>query len=162
MNVPIPDQPHEADRQHTGFPHHVLVAVDGSRESVAAAALAAELAAGSGGNVTVLAVIVLPASTLDVFDGSSVAEALAATVRDMTDDAVEVCRRAGIEATVRHRRLGFGGIGREIAAAAADGGCDLIAVGHRRRLGSIALRVVTEAGCPVAVVPAREEVAREP
>ncbi len=155
-----PEEPRLADRRLAGFPRHVLVAVDGSRESMAAAALAAELVTGSGGRVTVLAVVVLPPSMLDAIDGPGVAAALAATAHDMTHEAVDVLRRAGIEAAVTQRRLGFGGIGREIAAAATEHRCDLVAVGHGRALGSVALRVVSEARCPVAIVPAPREGSR--
>jgi nucleotide-binding universal stress UspA family protein len=118
------------------------------------------MAAATGGRVTVLAVIALPPSILDLLPSLGVAEALDAAARDMTGEAVSVCEQAGARVDVQDRRLPFGSIGHEIARVAIEQACDLIAVGSRGRsglgatLGSVAARVAAEAPCPVLVVPA--------
>lgn len=142
-------------RRHTGFPRHALIAVDGTPEGVRAARFASRLLARSGGRATVLAVVVLPPSVLDVVYEEGVAEALVTTVRDMTTAALAACRQAGVETAVHHRRVTTASIGHEIASVAADRGCDLIVVGShpRRTLGSVLGGVVTAAQCPVLIVP---------
>ena len=152
-----------AARRHAGFPHHALIAVDGTPEGVRAARFAARLLTASGGHATVLAVVVLPPSLLDAVYEDGVAEALVTTVRDMTAASSAACRAAGVEATVDHRRVTTASIGHEIADVAADRGCDLIVVGShpRRTLGSVVGGVVTAAHCPVLVVPEPPDEPRE-
>jgi nucleotide-binding universal stress UspA family protein len=143
------------------FPNHVLVASDGSDASVEAARVAGRLLTASGGRATVLSVILLPPSVLDLVDRDAVEEVTALTARELCEGAAAALREAGVEPALESRRTALG-IANALADAARELGCDLIAVGasgaSRALLGSVPARLASVASCPVLVVPAPPEV----
>jgi nucleotide-binding universal stress UspA family protein len=142
------------------FPQHVLVATDGSEASIEAARVAGRLACASGGRATVLSVVLLPPSILDLVDRDAVEEVAALTSRELCAGAVDALRAAGVEPAFDSRRTALG-IANAIADAARELGCDLIAVGatgaSRALLGSVPARLASVGSCPVLVVPAAAE-----
>jgi len=139
------------------FPQHVLVATDGSEASVEAARVAGRLARVAGGRVTVLSVVLLPPSILDLVDRDAVQEVTALTARELCSGAVDALREVGVEAALETRRTALG-IANAVADAARELGCDLIAVGatgaSRALVGSVPGRLASVSQSPVLVVPA--------
>ena len=141
------------------FPNHVLVAADGSSDSAHAGRVAAELARLSGGRITVLSVVLIPPSFLDVVDRQVVDDVLEATATGMSAGALAAAKEAGVPATVAARRATLS-IAGTIAEAADELHCDLIVAGSRGAgrvgralLGSVSGRLAATATCPVLVVP---------
>lgn len=139
------------------FPRHVLVATDGSEASVQAARVAGQLLTASGGRATVLSVILLPPSILDLVDRDAVDEVAGLTAHELGAPAAAALREAGFEPALESRRTALG-IANALAAAAGELDCDLIAVGatgaSRALVGSVPGRLASVASCPVLVVPA--------
>jgi nucleotide-binding universal stress UspA family protein len=142
------------------LPRITLVGADGSEEATRAAALAGELAVAAGGRVVVLAVVVLPASLLDVVDRATVDASLTAAAAEMSAAAAAAATAQGAAVTVDERRTS-GSVGSALVAAAEELGADLIVVGRRgsgrvghAAFGSVSSRVAATARCPVIVVPA--------
>jgi nucleotide-binding universal stress UspA family protein len=136
----------------------ILVAVDGSELATAAVRLAAELAAGLGGELAIVAVYD-PKVVMSVEGGPSALDLVAIH----RDDARRSLDEAAKEATACPPVATFvrdGSPGREILAAADEWSADLVVLGTHGRggltrllLGSTADSVVRHAGCPVLVVP---------
>jgi nucleotide-binding universal stress UspA family protein len=134
----------------------ILVGIDGSTESRAAADLAADLAAATGSDLVVAYVVSLPlalapeASYLERWD---IAEREYA--RKWLDDVAAACRTRGIAVETV---MPSGAPAETLANMASQGGVDLVVVGHRGRgaisrvlLGSVADRLVQISPKPVLV-----------
>jgi nucleotide-binding universal stress UspA family protein len=137
----------------------ILIAVDGSTDSVAAATTAIDLVQPHT-TVLLLAVVAVPPSVLDLLDRDGVRDALDATAERMVAPARAALARAGITPEVLTRRIGIGSIAHEVVRIAEDRGCDLIVVGShgagaftRAVLGSVSSNLAATAPCPVLVVP---------
>jgi nucleotide-binding universal stress UspA family protein len=136
----------------------ILVAVDGSELATAAVRLAAELAAGLGGELAIVAVYD-PKVVMSVEGGPSALDLVAI----LRDDARRSLDEAAKEAAACPPVAIFvrdGSPGREILAAADEWSADLVVLGTHGRggltrllLGSTADSVVRHARCPVLVVP---------
>lgn len=136
----------------------VLLAIDGSKESLAATAHATSLAKALGAKL--LAVYVVDTHTtqsLGVHYAEGVKE-----FRDegtkIVEDAREVAKAAGVQAEVH---LIDGNPGRAIVQTAEEQGADLIVMGATGKsglremlLGSVSSYVADNAKCPVMVVRA--------
>jgi nucleotide-binding universal stress UspA family protein len=134
----------------------ILVAIDGSDASGRALDTALELAYLTGARLTALAVEgPLPAYAATIGEVEEVKrekdsffEGLAAEARQRADDA-------GVEIAVELRA---GHAGELISRVAAEGGYDLVVLGHKGHflrdhlLGSTANRVAEHAPCPVMIV----------
>lgn len=147
----------------------VLLAFDGSRDSVAAIARAGRALAPRD------AVVVTawePATTWVPYDPATIiaspVERLIARVAGIDDDLRDIARKTmeqGVQLAIAagfhaEGRLVQGRPSRVICAVAEELGADLIVVGARgvgrvesALLGSVSSSLVTHAGCPVLVVP---------
>ncbi len=124
-------------RPSANFPEPIVLASDGSRTSLDATDLAADLAAASGRESVVL---------INVGDG--------AQAPDLSEHAVRILERTGTEAVVV---MADGDPARQIADIADHLDAGLVVVGSRglnglRRLGSVSERVLHRAGSSVLVV----------
>ncbi|MFQ3666531.1 MAG: universal stress protein [Sphingomonadaceae bacterium] len=121
----------------------ILLAVDGSRCSDAAAVAAGQLARRCGLPLTVLTVCASDEMQCDM-------------ARDIADRVRDLLRRDGVPAD---SLVAEGSPHRAIIDAAARSDCDLIVLGSHGRtgldrllMGSVSQQVVTHAACPVLVV----------
>jgi nucleotide-binding universal stress UspA family protein len=127
----------------------ILLAVDGSERSKKAAAAAADIARGSGGEVHVLHVHEVGAFAPLESSGESQA---------LVDDVVAELQSAGVKATGDAVAARTGSTAPTVLDAARAFGSDLIVMGTRGLsdfsgllLGSIAHKVIQHADCPVLV-----------
>jgi len=133
----------------------MLVGVDGSEYSLAAAQAAAKLAVERGiKSVTLINVIPVAVSTLGVTVTAAPPEDIQAW--ETFDKPKALLKAAGVEAKLLLRE---GDPANEIVNVAKEGGYDLIVVGHRGLspvkaflLGSVSDRIVSHAPCSVLVV----------
>jgi nucleotide-binding universal stress UspA family protein len=153
------------DREASPMLRKVLLAVDGSPSSLAAARWVADLAEQLPGlSVTAVHVVQDPRTYI----GPLVAEGYVATP-PLDREALEGMGRPALDAATKvlgdrvrlETRVLVGPAAEEIAALAAEGGFDLIAMGRRGLnpitqllLGSVSERVVHLAPCPVVIVRA--------
>jgi nucleotide-binding universal stress UspA family protein len=138
---------------------HILVPTDFSDGSAAAFAQAIELARESGARLTLIHVHHVPATALpDMLFAMTpdLMHDVEQSVAGWLEEWVERARLAGVVATARTM---FGATHREICAAAAELGADLIVIGthdsgglSRALLGSTTERVMRRAPCPVLTV----------
>ena len=145
--------------RNEGTQLRVLVATDGSAESLAATKFAARVMP-AGAEVTLLVVMsysVYPSAAISPgYDGASVTRArLRRAVEAAVRRAREVLERAGIATTVRYR---FGNVAEEILAEVQDSKPHLLVMGRRRRTGlarlidaSVSSRVLQRSQLPVLV-----------
>lgn len=131
----------------------ILLAVDGSPQSEKAVRLAAELAAPTGHQVTVLHVIELAPAKMGPMQLESREDAETLVERDAKQLA-----DAGVQATTRLARALQGRIGSVLVEAASDLDADVIVMGCRGRsdlssllLGSVAHQVLQHSHCPVLI-----------
>jgi len=144
---------------------HILVAIDGSRDSMAAVRFLADLPLDPASTVRLLGVVE-PHRYSTAPDDLIVAPFLA-ELDELTRYRTEELRGVLAQAeealrgkvAVVHRAVTFGTASEEIVAAANEPGVDLVVVGARglgaiKRLilGSVSERVVHHAQCPVLVV----------
>ena len=134
----------------------ILVAIDGSECSDHAFATALELAALANAHVTALAVEgPLPAYAATIGEVEEVKREKDVFFRSLAAQARRKDADAGVEIDVDVRP---GHATEVISRVAAEGGYDLIVLGHRghfvrdRLLGSTADRVAEHAPCPVMIV----------
>jgi len=133
----------------------VLVAVDGSKYSLAAVKAAAKLTAERGiKKVTLLNVIPTVPTPVGLVPSAATPEDLEAW--EVFDQPRRILKEAGVESLLLLRE---GDPAEEIVRAAKEGEFDLIIVGHRGLspvkaflLGSVSNRVVSHAPCSVLVV----------
>lgn len=133
---------------------HILVAVDGSENSVRAAAEAAKLANLIGGvKIELVSVIAIDVYSDMVYDPI---EAHGDAQREAIKAAAEVLESAGIDhdIVILHGRPAD-----RIVDHATESGADLIVMGSRGlnalqefALGSVSHKVLVHASCPVLVV----------
>ena len=139
----------------------ILVPTDGSEIGLKAAATAAELAQGSGGQVVGVYVI-------DPFPYIGIGDASAVGLQGYLSDAKRVAGAAleGLAQACRARQVPFAGdtiernlVWEGILETAKAEGCDLIVMGSHGRqgvkaliLGSVAQKVLTHAHIPVLIV----------
>lgn len=143
-------------------PRHVLVPHDFGPAAERALAWAAQLAAESGAAVTVLHVVLAPRATGLGFDLARPSGALTAGEHHALEGRLAAAaRRCGVDGA-RCEVACAPEIGAAVVAAAAEHGCDLIAMGthgggavSRALVGSVADYVVRHAPCPVATLRAR-------
>src|SRR6516164_4387744 len=134
----------------------ILVAIDGSDASDRAFAKALELAAVAHAELTALAIEgPLPAYAATIAEVDEVKREKDAFFGGLAARAREQASDAGIELEVVVRA---GHAAEAISAFTADGGYDLIVLGHKGHflrdhlLGSTADRVAKQATCPVMIV----------
>jgi nucleotide-binding universal stress UspA family protein len=134
----------------------ILVAIDGSEPSDRAFDKALELAVVANAHLTALAVEgPLPAYAATVGEVDEVKREKDAFFSALASRVAERAGRAGLELEVQIKP---GHAAELISQFAADGGYDLVVLGHRghfvrdRLLGSTADRVAEHAPCPVMIV----------
>lgn len=134
----------------------ILVAIDGSDSSNRAFATALELAQLTNGRLTALAVEgPLPAYAATIGEVEEVKREKDVFFTALAERAKRDAGRAGIELDVDIRA---GHAAELISRVAAEGGYDLVVLGHRGHflrdhlLGSTADRVAEQAPCPVMIV----------
>ena len=134
----------------------ILVAIDGSESSNRAFAKALELAVLARARLTALAVEgPLPAYAATIGEVDEVKREKDAFFSALASRAAELAEQAGLELEVQIKP---GHAAELISQVAADGGYDLVVLGHRghfvrdRLLGSTADRVAEHAPCPVMIV----------
>ena len=132
----------------------VLVAVDGSAANQAALSMASQLAKDGAQLVLVNVVMPIPAR---VGAGEPPAEESA---KVLTDAASTIKAAGGSVSKELQSYAGIRGPAHDIIEAAQNEGCDLIITGSRGHsawvgvaLGSVSMRVLHHAPCPVLVVP---------
>ena len=134
---------------------NILIAVDGSKYSIAAVEAAAKLAAERGiEKVTLLNVI--PTTPTPVGPMPTAAPPEDVEAWEVFDKPREILQKAGVKALLLLRE---GDPAEEIVRVAKEEGFDLIVVGHRGLspvkaflVGSVSNRVVSHAPCSVLVV----------
>ena len=134
----------------------ILVAIDGSDASDRAFAKALELALLTRAALTALAVEgPLPAYAATIGEVEEVKREKDSFFETLAADARRQAREAGLEITVEIRA---GHAAELISRFAAEGGYDLVVLGHKGHflrdhlLGSTANRVAEHAPCPVMIV----------
>lgn len=134
----------------------ILVAIDGSEASDRAFAKALELAALTRARLTALAIEgPLPAYAATIGEVEEVKREKDAFFSRLAERARREAEAGGVEVDVELRP---GHAAEVISRVAAEGGYDLVVLGHRGHflrdhlLGSTADRVVESAPCPVMVV----------
>ncbi|HVC87100.1 MAG TPA: universal stress protein [Gaiellaceae bacterium] len=134
----------------------ILVAIDGSDCSNRAFAAALELARMMGARLTALAVEgPLPVYAATIGEVEEVKREKDVFFRALAERAKQEAERAGLEIDVDVRA---GHAAELISRVAAEGGYDLVVLGHRGHfvrdhlLGSTADRVAEQAPCPVMIV----------
>ncbi len=132
----------------------ILVAVDGSPHSSKTLPVAADLAKRYGASVTVLHV-----REFERYEGSDVDLGPEQDSASIVEEAVELLRAKGVEATGEVRRVTPGATPDEITGAAEKAGVELIVLGTRGMsewrsllLGGVANKVVAQAHCSVLLV----------
>ena len=133
----------------------ILVATDGSEHAVRAIEAAADLAHGSGAELTVATVVYIP-TMYRVDLRSELEEGFRADGRAILADAERVVERAGARARTE---LLEGRPAAEIVDLAVKRGCDLIVLGRRglgdskdRHLGGVSDAVLGRVSCSVLLV----------
>jgi nucleotide-binding universal stress UspA family protein len=141
---------------------HVLVATDGSRNSVFAASVAAQLLK-TADHVTLLSVVTeIPGDDAGGIEGSVYTEKEANEVwqQELAEAGAELEHTAAVlsNATV-DKRIEVGDVDTTICRIAEELGVDVVVVGSHGRtglsrlfLGSVSEHVVRHAPCPVLVV----------
>lgn len=134
----------------------ILVAVDGSESSDRAFAKALELAVLAGAQMTALALEgPLPAYAATIGEVDEVKREKDSFFRALAERVRAEAAGSGVELELEIRA---GHAAETISSFAADGGYDLVVLGHRGHflrdhlLGSTADRVVEHAPCPVMIV----------
>ncbi|WP_347491088.1 universal stress protein [Desulfoscipio sp. XC116] len=140
----------------------ILVPLDGSHRSIAAAEHAMQIAAGFGAQVTFLHVVpnltnfVSSHQVQAAIDFNQLAEEFAANGETILDDARKEFTDRGV---IIDKKLLWGHPSQEIIQEAKDGQYDLIVVGSRGLgeikgyvMGSVSNRITKHAPCPVLVV----------
>jgi nucleotide-binding universal stress UspA family protein len=132
----------------------IVLAVDGSEHSSKTVEAATDLASKYGSSVTVLRVREFRKGY-----GSDVDLDEEDETKASVDSIVEGLRAKGVSASPEIRRVGAGGVPREIVKVASDEGAGLIVMGTRGRtewqsllVGGVANKVLAHAGCPVLLV----------
>lgn len=148
-------------RQPMNPARRVILAVDGSRQAVAATHTLAAFPLGGHATVDVMTVVtpwMAPGDHRRVDGPAGLIAAQEGLASEIAARAVETLTAAGLDARVSVRT---GNPGREIVEAARTTSADLIVVGSRGRggvrgllLGSVSHRVAATAPCPVLVAPA--------
>jgi nucleotide-binding universal stress UspA family protein len=130
----------------------MLIAYDGSEPSRHACRTAAQMAAAFGHSATVLVIGELVESGY----GSLVPVAEVEVFHKVCAEGAALVREAGVAAV--DERVEWGSAGTRITEIAAEGGYELIVVGHQGAglqeflLGSVAKHVIDHAECSVLVV----------
>jgi nucleotide-binding universal stress UspA family protein len=149
--------------------NRIAVGLDGSQQSAAALAWAADLALATGADIIAVHAVDLAPYFTDqpgipyIADPGAVADALLGEMEESW------CRALRDKGVVYRSLVREGTAGPELLRAASEESADLIVVGSRARsalreamLGSVAHYVTHHASCPVVVVPTRAAVAAEP
>jgi nucleotide-binding universal stress UspA family protein len=149
------------------FPRSILLATDGSNEAELAAGVAVELARGSGAELHLVHVKLLPITPPypEVLDWGDDLERADREARELLDEQVKKVEEAGGAVAGIHLREERPPAD-EIIALAEELGVGLIVVGSRDRgrigralTGSVPDRIVRQARCSVLVVGAGARVA---
>jgi nucleotide-binding universal stress UspA family protein len=144
----------------------ILLATDGSEEAELATRAAVALAEGTGSELHVVHVTLIPITLPypEVLDWREDLEYVEGKARELLDEQVKKVEDAG--GTVARVHLRKGQPAEEIIALAEELGANLIVVGNRHRgrirralAGSVSDWVVRHARCPVLVVGAGARVA---
>lgn len=140
---------------------NILVAIDGSESSMAAAQVAIEMAARDRAKLTAINVLHLPATGVHPFTPAGYSEIIEEQKKDAKKWFGELSKEAA-EAGVELKTEiidGAGGITPAIVGYAESRKIDLIVMGTRGKgslkrmlLGSVAQGVITYAPCPVIVI----------
>jgi nucleotide-binding universal stress UspA family protein len=132
----------------------VLVATDGSRHSVAAAAKAVDFAASYGGRVVAVSVVDLPDEVYGVAPGA--VDILIEKARGYAEAVAALAKQAGVTCTVAVRE---GASAPTIVQLAKEEGAGVIVMASHGRtglsrllMGSVTEKVIGHAPCPVLVV----------
>lgn len=142
-------------------PKRIIVGVDGSDHSIAAAQVAASLARGRGADLVIVTVVRPPEGWWGVVGSPPTAEALGDALSDaqqqVLDTTIEAVDLDGIDYDTVEE---IGEPAQRLIEACERLDADLLVVGRRgagflRRMvvGSAAAHVVNEAPCPVLIVP---------
>lgn len=145
----------------TWKPTKIMVAVDGSDQSVNAADHAVELARLTGGSITVVTVVRPPEGWWGLEGSPPSPEALAAAVaagrREVLEAVLESVDTSGVEISTLEE---IGEPATTIVGLCEQEGTDLLVVGRRgaglverMMIGSVADRLAHHAPCPVLIVP---------
>jgi nucleotide-binding universal stress UspA family protein len=133
---------------------HILVAVDGSRQSSKTLPVAIELAQRFGSRVTIVHV-----REHDRYEGDDVDLGPGIPAEEVVEGAREAFSEVGIEAETVIRRVRPGDTPEQIVEVAKDSDASLIVMGTRGMtewrsllLGGVANKVVHHAHCPVLLV----------
>jgi nucleotide-binding universal stress UspA family protein/amino acid transporter len=133
---------------------HILVALDGSRFAEQSLPISTNIVAGSGGKLTLLSVVQDPTAAPDE-DASEVEQ------RNYLETLCRTIRDEGVDCDIEVRT---GEVDETLLTAAADLGCDGVAISSRGRsgltgyvLGSVAREVVQHAHLPTIVVRPSED-----
>jgi nucleotide-binding universal stress UspA family protein len=134
---------------------HILAAYDGSDASKRAFDFALELSKAFGARLTVLSVARPPEPPTQV----ETQALLESATEHFEEDFVRLKKDASAQGVALEATIAVGHPADQIAHHAAQGGCDMIVMGHRGKslvqrwlLGSISKRVLSYAPCSVTVV----------
>ncbi len=126
-----------------------LLAYDGSDSAQQAAAMATDLAKRYGAEVTVI-------SVGEYGDGEESRPQAEGRARRLAEEGAALLQREGVPVGVTTR---LGDPATEILRAVTEEHCDMVIMGHRGMtpsriwvLGSVALKVINYASCPVLIV----------
>jgi nucleotide-binding universal stress UspA family protein len=137
----------------------IVLGLDGSDHADRAIPIARDLAQEGGGEIVVVHVREIVAAR----GGAHPVRIDEGEIQAKIDDQVKELAASGIETSIKTFAVVSGGPAHEIAAVAEAEGADLIVVGTRGHtavaalvLGSVTLRLLHLAHCPVLAVPPAE------
>jgi len=135
---------------------NIVLGLDGSEHADRALPIARDLAVESGGRVVVVHVREIVAGRA----GAHPVRVDEGEIQAKIEQQVKELASSGIETSIKTFSVVSGGPAHEIAQVAEDEGADLIVVGTRGHtavaalvLGSVTLRLLHLAHCPVLAVP---------
>jgi len=141
-------------------PKHVIAAVDGSEQSVAAARAAVEIARGAGSKLTFITVVRPPEGWWGLEGAPPSPEVLAEAIaggREELNKLIETLDVADLDVETAEE---LGDPAGKILNLVEQTGADLLVVGRRGAglvervmLGSVADRLAHHAPCPLLIVP---------
>ena len=137
-----------------------LVAIDGSKSSLAAARYAAKLASAVRGNNHVTLLSVHDDSALKLFKSYVPKGVIGDYLREMSEKDLAPSRKVLDKAGIAHdMSIRFGSIAEQILEEIQSSGCDMVVLGSKGRgalknlvVGSVAQKVSASANVPVLLV----------
>ena len=134
----------------------ILVATDGSEHSDRALDLAVDITETNSAQIIIVHIVELVGGKGGIYPAAADEDEISAKIQRQVADL----KRRGVVADLVVRSTRLSGPAREVADDARELGVDLIVVGSRAQsaavellLGSVPLRILHSAPCPVLVVP---------